>query len=344
MKEKILKLLKNNKLVWLTVLMAVFSFVFPAPFVWMTKNISINLSGIPFLKENFPSFGLVNILLCVIMFGMGMTLKTSDFKYIIKKPGDVLVGILSQYVYMAGFGWLTATLLSFFKVGDPVTISQISVGIVLLGCVPGGTASNVMTFIAKGDVPLSITITMCTTLLAPILTPVLTLALAGQWIEVNFMNMFISIVLVVLLPILIGIGVHAVIGSKAEKLKKLLVFMSTFCIVWIVGLCVGPNREQFTSSGAALIVLTVAAVAFHHCLGLAAGYLTAKLFKFNEKKTRALSLEVGLQNSGLSCTLAKTAFPGTVAVLPCVIATVVHQIIGPIVAGIFASRKLPEGE
>ncbi len=182
--------------------MVVFSLLVPQPFVWMGQNISIDLSGIPFLKENFPSFGFVNMLLCVIMFGMGMTLKADDFKYIFKKPTDVLIGICSQYVFMAGFGWLVASLLSLTGVGDPTVRAQIAVGLVLLGCVPGGTASNVMTFLAKGDVALSITITMCTTLLAPVLTPSLTLVLAGQWIDVNFWNMFISIVLVVLAVVL----------------------------------------------------------------------------------------------------------------------------------------------
>lgn len=295
--QKFKTFFSKNVLLCLTVPMVVFSLLVPQPFVWMGQNISIDLSGIPFLKENFPSFGFVNMLLCVIMFGMGMTLKADDFKYIFKKPTDVLIGICSQYVFMAGFGWLVASLLSLTGVGDPTVRAQIAVGLVLLGCVPGGTASNVMTFLAKGDVALSITITMCTTLLAPVLTPSLTLVLAGQWIDVNFWNMFISIVLVVLLPILLGIAV---------------------------------------------VLVTVLAVSLHHVLGLLAGYVTAKVFRFNEKKVRTLSLEVGLQNSGLSCTLAKTAFPDTMAILPCVIATVVHQIIGPIVASMFAAKPLPE--
>lgn len=190
--QKFKTFFSKNVLLCLTVPMVVFSLLVPQPFVWMGQNISIDLSGIPFLKENFPSFGFVNMLLCVIMFGMGMTLKADDFKYIFKKPTDVLIGICSQYVFMAGFGWLVASLLSLTGVGDPTVRAQIAVGLVLLGCVPGGTASNVMTFLAKGDVALSITITMCTTLLAPVLTPSLTLVLAGQWIDVNFWNMFIS--------------------------------------------------------------------------------------------------------------------------------------------------------
>lgn len=243
---------------------------------------------------------------------------------------------------MAGFGWLVASLLSLTGVGDPTVRAQIAVGLVLLGCVPGGTASNVMTFLAKGDVALSITITMCTTLLAPVLTPSLTLMLAGQWIDVNFWNMFISIVLVVLLPILLGIAVHTALGDRVNGLKDFLVKASTACIILVEGLCVGPNRDQFTTHGVTVVLVTVLAVALHHVLGLLAGYVTAKVFHFNEKKVRTLSLEVGLQNSGLSCTLAKTAFPDTMAILPCVIATVVHQIIGPIVASMFAAKPLPE--
>lgn len=340
--KKFLSFFAKNKLVILTVVMAVFSFCLPAPFIWMNAHISIDLSFVPFLAKNFPSLGFVNILLCVIMFGMGMTLRARDFKYILKKPGDVLIGIASQYIFMAGFGWLVAKGLLLLNIGDAEICAQIAVGLVLLGCVPGGTASNVMTFLAKGDVALSITITMCTTLLAPAFTPALTLLLAGEWINVNFWNMFISIIAVVLLPILLGLGVHALLGESADKLKGFLVNLSTFCIILVVGLCVGPNRSQFTSGGISVILITVLAVALHHVLGLAAGYVVAKAFHFNEKKVRALSLEVGLQNSGLSCTLAKTAFGGTMAILPCVIATVVHQIIGPVVAGIFAARPDPD--
>ena len=110
--QKFKTFFSKNVLLCLTVPMVVFSLLVPQPFVWMGQNISIDLSGIPFLKENFPSFGFVNMLLCVIMFGMGMTLKADDFKYILKKPTDVLIGICSQYVFMAGFGWLVASLLS----------------------------------------------------------------------------------------------------------------------------------------------------------------------------------------------------------------------------------------
>ena len=152
----------------------------------------------------------------------------------------------------------------------------------------------------------------------------------------------VLIVLVVLLPILLGIAVHTALGDRVNGLKDFLVKVSTACIILVEGLCVGPNRDQFTNHGVTVVLVTVLAVALHHVLGLLAGYVTAKVFRFNEKKVRTLSLEVGLQNSGLSCTLAKTAFPDTMAILPCVIATVVHQIIGPIVASMFAAKPLPE--
>ena len=329
----------NKNLALLSVLVALFALVVPSFWVNLAGSVSLDLSWVPFMGQYFSSLGFVNLLLGVIMFGMGMTLRAEDFALILRRPRDVLVGICSQYVCMAGFGWLVAKLLSLTGVGGPETCAQIAVGLVLLGCVPGGTASNVMTFLAHGDVPLSITITMCTTLLAPVLTPSLTLALAGQWIEVNFWNMFFSIVVVVLLPILLGLGVHAVVGEKLEKIKKLLVLISTVCILLVLGMCVGPNQSSFTQNGLTVVVVTMLAVLLHHVLGLVAGYGIARVFRFNEAKTRALSLEVGLQNSGLSCTLATSAFPGTMAVLPCVLATVVHQVVGPVVANLFAARE-----
>ena len=328
----------NKNLALLSVLVALFALVVPSFWVNLAGSVNLDLSWVPFMGQHFSSLGFVNLLLGVIMFGMGMTLRAEDFALILRRPGDVLVGICSQYVCMAGFGWLVAKLLSVTGVGGPEACAQIAVGLVLLGCVPGGTASNVMTFLAHGDVPLSITITMCTTLLAPVLTPSLTLALAGQWIEVNFWNMFFSIVVVVLLPILLGLGVHAVVGEKLEKIKKVLVLVSTVCILLVIGMCVGPNQSSFTQNGLTVVVVTMLAVLLHHVLGLVAGYAIARVFRFNEAKTRALSLEVGLQNSGLSCTLAASAFPGTLAVLPCVLATVVHQVVGPVVATLFAAR------
>ena len=327
----------NKNLALLSVMIAVVALTLPAPFVNLSK-IAIDLSWIPFLGSHFSSLGMVNLLLGIIMFGMGMTLSTQDFLLIIKRPRDVFAGILSQYACMAGFGWLCAELLQLTGIGGPQICAEIAVGLVLLGCVPGGTASNVMTFLARGDVALSVTLTMCTTLLAPFLTPSLTLALAGQWIEVDFWNMFFSIVMVVLLPILLGLAVHTILGDLVERFKKGLVFTSTICILLVVAMCVAPNQSRFLENGILLVIVTSLAVLLHHILGLMAGYLIGRTLRMEEAKVRALSLEVGLQNSGLSCTLANTASPNTMAILPCALATVIHQVVGPIVANFFASR------
>lgn len=331
----------NRNLAVLCLAVAVLALAFPAPIAAMAGSVSVDLSGVPFLGAHFPAMSLVNILLGVIMLGMGMTLKPEDFLLILKRPRDVFTGVAAQYVCMAGFGWLCAQLLQLTGVGDPRLRAEIAVGLVLLGCVPGGTASNVMTFLAKGDVALSVTLTMCTTLLAPLLTPSLTLLLAGQWIQVDFWNMVFSIVLVVLLPILLGLGLHALAGQRVEKYKKVLVLVSTLCIMWVLALCVAPNQSRFTQNGLALVALTTLAVLAHHALGLAAGWLIGVFTGMDEAKVRALSLEVGLQNSGLSCTLANTAFAGTMAILPCAVATVVHQVVGPVVANLFAAGRLP---
>jgi len=168
----------NKNLALLAIVVAAFALMVPTMWVKLAGSVRFNLAWVPFMGTYFPKLSFVNLLLGVIMFGMGMTLRAEDFALILRRPRDVLIGIFSQYVCMAGFGWLVAKLLTLTGVGGPEVCAQLAVGLVLLGCVPGGTASNVMTFLARGDVPLSIT--MCTTLLSPALTPTLTLALAGQ--------------------------------------------------------------------------------------------------------------------------------------------------------------------
>lgn len=335
----------NKNLALLSVVVAVLALAVPQFWVGLSGQVSVDLSWIPFLGAHFPRLGFVNLLLGIIMLGMGMTLTTRDFALILARPRDVLVGVVSQFVYMSTFGWLMARLVILTGLGGPEVAAQVGVGLVLLGTVPGGTASNVMTFLARGDVPLSITLTMCSTLLAPVLTPALTKVLAGQWVEVDFWGMFFSIVVVVLLPVLLGLAVHTAIGEKMDKFNKILVLISTIGILLVVGLVVGPNQKAIVQNGLGLVAVTALAVLMHHVLGLIAGWFTGRFFGFSEAKTRALSLEVGLQNSGLASTLAASAFPGTLAVLPCALATIIHQVVGPIAANAFARRpadKAPE--
>ena len=326
----------NKNLAVLAVVISVFALLVPSVWIWLAGHISVDLSAVPFVGKHFPSLGFVNILLGIVMLGMGITLKTEDFALILKRPGEVLLGICCQYILMAGFGFLVAELLKLIGIGGPELCAQLAVGVVLLGCVPGGTAANVMAFLAKGDVPLSITVIMSGTLLAPVLTSGLVLLLAGQWVEISFANMFFSIAFVVLLPIILGLFVHHIVGDRIDPYKKILVLISTICVLLIVGTCVGTNRSSFTENGIAVVAVTVAAVLLHHILGLASGYAAARFFHLDKNKAHTISLDTGLQNSGLSCTLANSAFPGTMVVLPCVLATVIHQVVGPIAANHFA--------
>lgn len=328
----------NKKLALLSVAVAVLALTVPQFWVGLSGQVSVDLSWIPFLGNHFPRLGFVNLLLGIIMLGMGMTLTTRDFALILARPRDVLIGVLSQFVYMSAFGWLMARLVILTGLGGPEVAAQVGVGLVLLGTVPGGTASNVMTFLAKGDVPLSITLTMCSTLLAPVLTPALTKVLAGQWVEVNFWGMFFSIVVVVLLPVLLGLAVHTALGERMDKYNKILVLISTLGILMVIGLVVGPNQKAIVENGLGLVAVTALAVLVHHVLGLIAGWYTARFFQFSETKSRALSMEVGLQNSGLASTLAASSFAGTLAILPCALATIIHQVVGPIAANMYAAR------
>lgn len=330
--------LLNKNLALLAVAISVFALLVPRVWEVLAAAISLDLSAVPFVGTYFPKLSFVNILLGLIMFGMGITLKAEDFALIAKRPREVLIGVAAQYICMTGIGFLIAQVLQLTGIGGSEIAAQIAVGLVLLGSVPGGTAANVMSFLAKGDVPLSITVIMTGTLAAPVLTPSLTLLLAGKWIEISFWNMFFSIAFVVLIPIFLGLIVHKFAGDKVDPFKKLLVLISGLCVLMVVGTCVGTNQSSFTQNGLGIVLVTVIAVLLHHLLGLVAGFAVGRIFHLSYAKSCTYSLDTGLQNSGLSCTLANSAFPGTMAILPCVLATVVHQIVGPIAANFFAAK------
>ena len=239
----------------------------------------------------------IAILLGVMMFGMGLTLTTADFREIFRRPKDVAVGILAQFLIMP----LAAFVLC--KAFD--LPPDLAVGLMLLGCVPGGTASNVVTFLARGDTALSVTITSCTTLLAPIVTPALIYVFANQWIEIDPVGMFWSICQIVLLPIALGVAIHSILGhQRVEVAATCLPLVSVTAIVLIVMAVVAVSQPNIAKTGP----LVFAVVVLHNGLGYLVGYMAAKMFKMNFAKRKCLAIEVGMQNSGLGVALATAHF------------------------------------
>ena len=278
----------------------------------------------------FPQLGdiiktsYVNWLLGIVMLGMGLMLKWDDFHALITRPRDVISGSIMQFGIMPllGFGLAKAF-------GLP---PELVVGVVLVGCCPGGTASNVITFLSGGDLALSVSVTALSTLLAPILTPLLVWALVGQTIDVDIMAMFMSIVQVVILPIAIGIAIRRFFSNFADKAASVLPAVSVIAIALIVIAVVSANQERLLTSG--LVIMAV--VVLHNLCGYAIGFGVARALGMDIKKQIALSIEVGMQNSGLACSLAKTHFESmAMATVPGAIFSVWHNISGALIARLF---------
>ena len=277
----------------------------------------------------------ITTLLGIVMFGMGMTLKLEDFKLVLLQPKGVIIGIIGQFTIMPFLAFVLAKL---FQLPP-----EIAVGVILVGCCPGGTASNVMTFLAKGNTALSVTITSCTTLLAPIVTPALIYFLASEWLPVSFMAMFLSVVKVVLIPIFLGILAQIFFKPVVEKSIDILPTISVTAIVLIVAAVVSGSRDKIIESG----LLILAIVILHNGLGYAIGYLAAKVFRLDYEDKKAVAIEVGMQNSGLGASLAATHFD-PVSAVPSAIFSFWHNISGPILATYWAKRaskrKVAQGD
>lgn len=270
----------------------------------------------------------INPLLMVVMFGMGLTLKPEDFKLVLSRPGDVIIGFLAQFILMP--------LIAFFLVKIFNLPPELAVGVILVGTCPGGTSSNVMTFLGKGDVALSVTMTSFSTIFAPFLTPLLTKLLIGATVDVNVMSMFLSIIKVVILPIGLGFIINKFFGKTTEKFVKVLPLISVTAIVAIVASVVSANSAKIMTSG----LLIIAVVILHNCLGYAAGFFVSKILGMNLAKRKAVAIEVGMQNSGLATSLAATAFAQyPLATIPGAVFSVWHNISGAIIANIFAKME-----
>ncbi len=272
----------------------------------------------------------VNYLLGIVMFGMGLTLKPSDFKVVFSRPKDIIIGFIAQFTLMP---FIAFVLIKLFSLP-----AELAVGVMLVGTCPGGTSSNVMTYMSKGDVPLSVGMTIVSTIFAPILTPLLTKLYIGQVVDVNVMAMFLSIVKVVLLPIVAGFIINHFFAKVTDALVKVLPAVSTLAIVAIVAAVVSANSAKllnvFNSS-----LLIVVVVMLHNIFGYVTGYVLGKVLKLKESKCRALSIEVGMQNSGLATALSAAHFAQyPLATIPGAVFSTWHNISGALYAAFLASH------
>jgi bile acid:Na+ symporter, BASS family len=268
----------------------------------------------------------ISPLLGLVMFGMGLTLNPDDFKVVFTRPKDVIIGSIAQFTIMPGTAWLLTRIFNL----PP----DLALGVVLVGCCPGGTASNVITYLAGGDLALSVGITSVSTLLAPIVTPALTLLIAGAWVNVSALSMFLSIVQVVILPILLGFVVSHYFTRLTQRIVPYLPAFSSIMIALIVGIIVSANAAKLLTCG----LLVIAVVALHNISGLALGLGIGRLLQLSRKKCVAISIEVGMQNSGLASSLATihfAAFP--LATIPGAVFSVWHNLSGALMAWIYAT-------
>ena len=261
------------------------------------------------------------------MFGMGLTLNARDFEVVFSRPKDVIIGCLAQFLVMPALAWLLARA---FMLDDALAL-----GVVLVGCCPGGTASNVITYLSKGDLALSVGMTSVSTLLAPLLTPVLTWLLAGKDVNVDVVNMFMSILWVIIMPIALGLIIKRLMPKITAQAVDFLPAFSSIAIAFIVAIVISANASKLLTGGH----LVIAVVVLHNICGLSLGYLVSLLAGMPMAKRKALAIEVGMQNSGLASSLAATHFAMySMATIPGAIFSVWHNISGAIMARIFARK------
>jgi len=268
----------------------------------------------------------------IIMLGMGMTLTFADFRQVLKLPRAVLIGVVCQFSIMPLLGWGIAHLLRL-----DVISPYLAAGLILVACCSGGTASNVVAFLARANVALSVLMTMCSTFAAILLTPFLTKWLAGTLVDVDAWALLKSTVQVVLIPVLVGVLLNRFFPKGVKVLRPVSPFVSVVAIVLIVASIIGQNRETIFEAGWRLL----AAPAMLHLAAFGLGYVAARLFRLSEDASRTISIEVGMQNSGLGAHLASKHFPGTMAPVPCAISAVYHCLIGSVLAGIWRWTGCP---
>ncbi|WP_426455621.1 bile acid:sodium symporter family protein [Acinetobacter sp. KB005] len=266
-------------------------------------------------------------ILGIIMLGMGMTMTVDDFKGVLQSPKAVLIGVVAQFVVMPGLAFVLCKL---FQLPP-----EIAVGVILVGCCPGGTASNVITYMAKGNVALSVACTSVSTLLAPVLTPAIFYLLASQWLKIDAASMFVSILQVVLLPIVVGLILRIWLKRQVESYIQVMPLVSVIAIVAIVAAIIGGSKAAILQSG----LLILAVVILHNGFGYLLGFTAARFFKLPYADSKAIAVEVGMQNSGLGVALAAVHFAASpITAVPSAIFSLWHNISGPALATYWASK------
>ncbi len=284
----------------------------------------VNPNTFNWVLEEFMGINIINVLLGVILFGMGTTLKIEHFVNVFKRPKEILLGVSAQYLIMP---LLAFTIASLFSLNEALTV-----GLVLVGTVPGGTASDVITFLAKGDLALSVSLTAVSTVISPILTPIITLILIGNTISFSPVDMFISIFQIVIIPIGLGLFLNYKFPDFCEELKDYLPAVSSIVIAIIVAGVIGANKEAIISSSMIIIVVII----LQYFLGMALGFVIGYLSGMKRKQMITIAIELCFQNSGLSTSLAKTHFPNlTLATVPGALYSVWQNFAGSILAYVF---------
>lgn len=268
-------------------------------------------------------------LLMIVMLGMGLTLKLEDFYNVFEKKKAFLIGVLIQFIIMPLAAFFISKAMGFS--------TEITVGMMLVGTAAGGTASNVMTYIAKGDVALSVSMTFFSTLLSIVLMPFLTLLYIGEKIDVPAMSMLYSLIKIIVIPIALGVFINKFLHKFTEKILPALPVVSISAIILIIAIVVALNNKNIQTAGLGIFF----GVILHNALGLFSGYYLSKLFKFDEKTARTVAIEVGMQNSGLSVALAIKYF-STLSALPGAIFSIWHNISGSLLASYWHSKNTKE--
>ena len=303
---------------------------------WLASKASLFIIAIAVMTFFVPElFAWVHgttqtVILGLIMLTMGLTLTTDDFRILARRPLDILIGACAQFFIMPCVAYL---LVRVFHL-EPA----LALGILLVGCCPGGVSSNIMSYLCHGDVAYSVGMTCVSTLLAPVMTPLLMQLTAGEIIEIDAVGMFLNILIVTIIPVGIGCFLNYTYSKSKHfpTIQSLMPGMSVICLACIVGGVISTVHDDLVARGWWLFIWTFAVVLCHNTLGYVLGYTAGRLAHFTTAKKRTISIEVGMQNAGLATVLAGNFFAAQpLAVLPCAISCAWHSISGTILAGLF---------